>query len=469
MRIFLGQAYKFVRFALHTMVKCTIHTSWGDAMNRKKRISQPRTRGSRLGKARRAGERRKKKRVSAKSLIRKRRKIGGRKKAGRKPVRRKRAASRPAAPRSGKPIIVVADYAVPHYDRNTGSRNLYHYLKLFVKMGLDVKLIGADGIRHEPYTSELERQGIEVLNGQMRGSEFAAWLNGHKRDIRYAYLLRPHIAGAYLDPIRQHTRAKIIYNGVDFHYLRELRRYELDGDPLTLESANRFRDEEFALFAKSDVVYTVSEYEKALLEQQMPGKRVVAVPTYIYDEPIPLGEPIGFAERGGIVFVGNFSHQPNADGILWFVEEIMPLIVQRLPDATLTVIGSNPPPAVSAHESERVRMAGFVSDDELRAIYSRSRVIVVPLRYGAGVKGKLIEACAHGVPAVTTPIGAEGIAQVDEIAAVADSPERFAEQLVRLYSDQASWQSLRDSQIRYAERYLSIDYALSILSQDIGG
>lgn len=409
------------------------------------------------------------KRTAVKSLIRKRRKIGNRKKSGRKSLRRKRARRLPAALRSGKPIIVVADYAVPHYDRNTGSRNLYHYLKLFKKMGLDVKMIGADGIRHEPYTSELERQGIEVLNGQMRGSEFAAWLKRHRRDIRYAYLLRPHVAGAYLDPIRRHTRAKIIYNGVDFHYLRELRRYELDGDPQTLASANRFREEEFALFAKSDVVYTVSEYEKALLEQQMPGKRVVVVPTYIYEEPFPLGEPAGFAERSGIVFVGNFSHQPNADGILWFIQEILPLIRTEVPEATLTVVGANPPPAVAEHESEHVRMAGFVSDEELLAHYSRSRVIVVPLRYGAGVKGKLIEACAHGVPAVTTPIGAEGIAQVEEIAAVADSPERFAERLISLYRDPAGWQSLRDSQIRYAERYLSVDYALSILSQDIGG
>jgi glycosyltransferase involved in cell wall biosynthesis len=365
--------------------------------------------------------------------------------------------------------ILVIDHAVPHYDKDTGSRNLYQYLLLFARMGLDVKFFGADGIRHEPYTSVLEQQGVEVLSGRVQGCELEAWLGKYGGDIRYAYLLRPYIAGIYMDLVRKHTQAKIIYNGVDFHYLRELRRYELDGDPATLESANRFKEQEFALFAKSDVVYTVSEYEKALLDQQMPGKRVVAIPTYIYDEPFPLGENNGYEERSGMTFVGGFAHQPNTDGILWFTNEIFPLVSRELPEATLTIIGSNPPSEVTALGGDRIKVTGYVSDEELRAYYSVSRIVVAPIRFGAGVKGKIIEASAHGVPIVTTPIGAEGIIEANEIAVSADSPERFADHLIDLYRNRERWLESRNKQIRYAERYLSPDYALSIISQDIGG
>jgi len=385
-----------------------------------------------------------------------------------RPRQRRRAANEPRR-RADRKIMLVIDHFVPHYDRDTGSRSLYHYLRLFTQMGLEVKFYGADGIRHQPYTSELERQGIEVLNGRIQDGDMTGWLRRHRRDLKVVYLLRPHIAEIYMGRIRKHTQAKIIYNGVDFHYVRELRRYMVDGDPAALASAQRYREQEFRHFAGSDVVYTVSEYEKALLEQEMPGKRVAAIPTYVYEGPFPLGSRNEFEDRSGILFVGGFAHQPNADGIHWFAADIFPRIAQALPDAKLTIIGSNTPEAIAALGGERIHVAGSVTDEELAASYAASRIVIAPLRYGAGVKGKIIEAVAHGVPVVTTPVGAEGIAEASGIAAIADSPARFAELLIELYRDEERWQAMRDSQIHYAQRYLSPDYALSILIQDIGG
>jgi len=365
--------------------------------------------------------------------------------------------------------MLVIDHFVPHYDQDTGSRSLYQYLRLFARMGLKVKFFGADGVRYEPYASELERQGIAVLNGRIRNGELASWLKRRRRDLKVVYLLRPHVAERYMNLIRNYTQAKIIYNGVDFHYVRELRRYEVDGDPAALESANRYREQEFRHFAGSDVVFTVSEYEKSLLEQQMPGKRVVAIPTYMYEGPFPLGQRREFEERSGILFVGGFAHQPNADGIGWFAAHIFPLVGQDIPEAKLTIIGSNTPEAIAALGGERIRVAGSVTDEELAACYAASRIVVAPLRYGAGVKGKIIEAVAHGVPVVTTPVGAEGIAAASEIAAIADTPESFAERLIDLYGSRERWQAMRDRQIRYAEQYLSPNYALSILIPELGG
>jgi len=452
----------FVRPGPHTMVKCMTYKGWGDSVIRRvKKKRRERRRRIRWTTAKRSS------RSSVKSSPIKRRKPRRGMLRGR--TKRIRAAKPPLPDvRDGRMILVI-DHSVPQFDKDTGSRNLYQYLQLFSRMGLDVKFIGADGVRHEPYATALERVGVQVLSDPAQGIDLAKWLRKHGREIRYAYLLRPYIAGIYMDLVRKHTRAKLIYNGVDFHYLRELRRYELDGDPATLESANRFKEHEFMLFAKSDVIYTVSEYEKALLETHMPGKRVVAVPTYIYDEPFPLGESKSFEERSGLIFVGGFAHQPNADGIHWFVNEIFPLVSRELPDVTLTIIGSNPPPSVASLSSDRIKVTGYVSDEALRDFYSSARLAIAPVRFGAGVKGKIIEACAHGVPVVTTPIGAEGILDVNEIATSAESAERFADHIVDLYLDRGRWLETRNRQIRYSERYLGPDYALSILSQDIGG
>lgn len=371
--------------------------------------------------------------------------------------------------RSTRRMILVIDHSVPLYDKDTGSRNMYQYLQLFIRMGLDVKFFGADGIRHEPYTTTLEQLGIDLLSNKYKGQQFISWLRKQGRRIDYVYLLRPNIAGIYMDQVRKYTQAKIIYNGVDFHYLREQRKYEIDLNPATLASANQFKEQEFKLFAKSDVIYTVSDYEKSILDQEMPGKRVVVVPTYIYDQPFPLGENNGFAERTAITFVGGFAHLPNVDGILWFVREVFPLISREISDVTLTIIGSNPPQEIVSLNSDHIKVTGYISDDELRAYYSLSRVVVAPIRFGAGVKGKIIEASAYGIPVVTTPIGAEGIIDVNEIANSAESPEQFASQIIDLYCNQEKWLDRRNRQIHYAERYLNPSYALSILSQDIRG
>lgn len=371
--------------------------------------------------------------------------------------------------RSARRRILIIDQSVPLYDQDTGSRNIYQFVQLFVRMGLDVKFFGADGIRHEPYTSALERLGVEVLSNRFKGQQLRTWLRKHRRTLAYTYILRPNIANDYMNLVRKNTKAKIIYNGVDFHYLRELRKYEIDQNPDTLASSRRFKLQEFKIFAKSDVVYTVSEYEKAILEVEMPGKRVVVIPTYMYEQPFPLGENNSFAERKAITFVGGFAHLPNVDGILWFVREVIPLIAREIPDITINVIGSNPPAEIVSLGNEQIRVTGYISDEALHAYYSTSKVVVAPIRFGAGVKGKIIEACAYGVPVVTTTIGAEGIIDVNNIVINANTPDSFASQIVDLYRNEQRWSAIRNNQIQYAERYMSLKYAISILSQDLGG
>ncbi|MNP47804.1 hypothetical protein D3C76_1418810 [compost metagenome] len=155
------------------------------------------------------------------------------------------------------------------------------------------------------------------------------------------------------------------------------------------------------------------------------------------------------------------------DGILWFVREIWPLICQELPDALFVIMGSNPPPQILELNGNGIWVAGNVPDDVLEWFYSRTRVVVAPLRYGAGVKGKIIEAVERGIPVVTTSMGAEGIKEADTFLRVADFKEEFALSVTELYRNDGLWQHMRDRQTNYAGRYLTTDYAISVLAQDI--
>ena len=357
----------------------------------------------------------------------------------------------------------MLDHFVPHYDRDTGSRTLYQYLRLFREMGFRVRFAGYDSTRYEPYTSELTRMGVQVLDGSAEAME--AWLRLNGKRIAYAYVNRPHVAEKFMDPLRRLTQAVVVYNAVDLGYLREMRRAELEQNPIAMAQALQLKEKELQWFRMSDIVCTVSEYEKAVLESEVPGKPVAVVPTFFYDPPFPVGLGTPWETRTDLTFVGGFSHSPNVDGVFWFVRDVLPLIRARLPHVRFNIIGSNPPPEIAALANETIQVTGYVPDEELERLYGQTRVAVAPLRYGAGVKGKIIEAVARGIPVVTTSIGIEGIPEPAEVIAVADTPEAFAAQVADLYENGERWRFMRDRQIAYADRYLTAAYAGQVLAQ----
>jgi glycosyltransferase involved in cell wall biosynthesis len=374
-------------------------------------------------------------------------------------LRRRRARSRKPQPK----ILLVLDHFVPHYDKDTGSRTLFQYIRLFLEMGFRVRFAGYDSTRYEPYTSELTRMGVQVLDGSTGAME--AWLRRNGKHVAYAYVNRPHVAEKYFDQLRRLTNAVIVYNAVDLGYLREMRRAEVEQNPEAMVHAQQLKAQELHWFRSSDVVCTVSEYEKAVLESEIPGKRVVAVPTFFYNPPFPLGYGTSYELRTDLSFVGGFNHSPNADGVFWFVREVLPLIQAKIPNIRFNIIGSNPTPEIMALEGNGIHVTGYVPDEELERLYGQTRVVVAPLRYGAGVKGKVIEAVARGIPVVTTSIGVEGITEHAEVIAEADTPEEFAIQVADLYENQERWLFTRGRQTEYSMRYLTVDYARQVLSE----
>ena len=175
-----------------------------------------------------------------------------------------------------------------------------------------------------------------------------------------------------------------------------------------------------------------------------------------------------FAQREGLLFVGGFAHPPNADAVLWFAREIFPRIRQRLPQVNFYVVGSKVTEEIQALHSEEngIIIKGFVSEEELTKLYASCRMVVVPLRYGAGVKGQVVEAIYHGAPILTTTVGAEGIPHVETVLEIANAPELFAEKTAELYGDEERLLAMCRKTQTYIREYFSIDAAWKVIEED---
>lgn len=352
-----------------------------------------------------------------------------------------------------KKTIVVIDHYVPHFDKDAGSRLTFRMLALLVKLGYNVKFIGDNFYRHEPYTTVLQQMGIEVLYGPWYRDNWKSWMADNKKYIDAFFVHRPHIATKYIDTIRSITDAKIVYFGHDLHYLRELRQYEIEKNPQLLKSSEKWQKIETELVEKSDIALTLSIDEKSILERDTKSNSIHILPAYYYTH---FNEPISdFSERNNLLFVGGFSHEPNVDGMIWFANEVFPLLQQKIPDIKLQVAGSNPPETVKSLASSGIQVLGYVTDEELSKLYDHSRLVIIPLRYGAGVKGKTIEALHHAIPFVSTNIGIEGLENIDEVTRGYNQPEEFANAIIDLYSNNNKLINQSKKGFDYANKYLS--------------
>lgn len=354
---------------------------------------------------------------------------------------------------NGKKTIVVVDHYVPHFDRDAGSRHTFQYLELFKSLNLNIKFIGDNFYKHEPYTTVLQQMGVEVLYGVHYRDNWQRWMLDNKDKIDYVYLNRPHISIKYIDFIKQNLNAKVLYFGHDLHFFREQKQYEVEKKPELLVSAQQWKETETYLFNQADVILTPSEEEKTIIIKLVPNKKVQSIQLFFYKS---LNDPItDFTNRKSLLFVGGFNHKPNVDGILWFVKEIWPKVKSKLPDVALTIVGSNAPEEILALADGSVLIKGYVSDSELQQLYSEARLIMIPLRYGAGVKGKVLEAMYYGVPFVTTEDGIEGLPGDISFIEPANSAEDFANRVAEYYTAEENLAGFSRQEVKYIEQNFS--------------
>lgn len=367
----------------------------------------------------------------------------------------------------GKEIILVVDHYVPTFDRDAGSKTTYQYLKMFLKKGYVVKFLGDNFLHEEPYSTTLQQMGIEVLYGDGYAAGIWDWLKENGDEISYAYLNRPHIATKYVDYIRDYTGIKVIYYGHDLHFLRLGREYALTGDIEIKREADYWKSVELTMMHKAAVSYYPSYVEIDAIHAIDGSIRAKAITAYVYDTFLTDIRD-DFAKREGLLFVGGFAHPPNADAVLWFAREIFPGIRERIPGIKFYVVGSKVTDEIRALEQDGngIIIKGFVSEEELESLYASCKLVVVPLRYGAGVKGKVVEAIYNGAPIVTTSTGAEGIPFVESVLETADEAEQFADRVVNLYRDNERCRELCRKTQDYIKKYFSLDGAWKVIEED---
>lgn len=364
----------------------------------------------------------------------------------------------------GKPTLLMVDHYVPHFDKDAGSRTVYQYLRLFVKAGFNVKFIGDNFYQHEPYTTALQQMGVEVLYGPECAQHWKDWIRDNAEHIDYVFLNRPHIAPKYLEFIRQNTKARIIYYGHDLAFLREMREFEITGDSSFRDSAIEWKPKELALMRAADMAYYPSYVEVDEIHAIDPTVKVKAIPAYLFENVKWEGYDHG--ARKDIMFIGGFGHRPNVDAVKWIADEILPELLKYLPDVKIHILGSNAPKEVLELANEHLIIEGFVTDEQLEWFYRNMRISLVPLRYGAGIKGKVVEAMRFGTPVVTTSTGAEGIPDAEKAMLIEDDGKELARKLAELYNDAEKLVSMSENCIGYIQDNYSPSNAIRVIGPE---
>jgi O-antigen biosynthesis protein len=356
--------------------------------------------------------------------------------------------------------VLVIDHCTPTPNQDSGSIDAYNIMLLLREMDFQVTFIPEDNFLYmPPYTTDLQRAGIEVLYAPYYTSVDQHLKNcGDRYDL--AFLFRPVVAERHMSALRKLCpKAIVLFHTVDLHFLRMMREIELNADESKTKAAIEMRQRELALITAADVATVVSTEELAMLSKYLPNEKIRLLP---YSRHIA-GTNKGFNQRRDIVFVGGYQHTPNIDAVQYFVTEIMPLLRKSLPGVHFYAVGSKPPAEIKALACEDVIITGFVED--LDPLLDKMRVSVAPLRYGAGIKGKIGSAMAVGLPVVATTLAAEGMSlSHGENILVADGAEAFAKTIAKIYHDEPLWNRISQNGLEFAENSWGSEAAWQILS-----
>ena len=366
-----------------------------------------------------------------------------------------------AKDRMAKHRVLILDHCTPTPDQDAGSVTVYNLMLLLREMNFQVTFIPESNFLYVPgYTSALQGAGIEVL--------YAPYCTSVSKHLKVAgnrydlvFMFRPTVVERHIKSVRKYcVRAKVLFHTVDLHFLRMSREAELLDSPVKKKTAAEMKQRELAAIraVDSSIVHSTTELE--LLRLELPLERIHVFPLIIDIQ----GTEKGFNDRRDLIFLGGYKHTPNVDAVKYFVNDVMPFIRQRLPGVCFYAVGSHPPAEIFALQAEDVIVTGFVED--LHPLLDEMRISIAPLRYGAGIKGKIGTAMAAGLPVIATSLAAEGMSlSAGQNILVADGAEAFAGAVVQLYGDENLWGKLSRNGLVFAEKVWGAESAWDTLNR----
>jgi len=342
--------------------------------------------------------------------------------------------------------ILYIDHYVPEYDKDAGSLLIYYVLGILSYLEHHVTFWPDNLKKTEPYTTELQQKGVEVIYGP---NNFESYIKRYGKDFDYCIISRAHIAPKYIDLVKKYSKAcKIIYDAIDLSFLRESREAELKNDHSLQNISIETKQLESDIIRKSDITILKTKEEANIINNENLTSSIAIIPTI----EIPPDEFIPYSSRKDILFLGGFQHPPNIDSLEYTLKEIFPKLHTKLPDVKLLVVGSNAPKEVIdlCSKFDNVDFLGYVKD--VKKYLKECRLLIAPLRFGAGMKGKITQSMAYGLVVITTPIGAEGISNENEnLMMISESENDFANKTYDAYTNEKLWTEISTNANKYAK------------------
>jgi len=358
-----------------------------------------------------------------------------------------------ARPEFHKHILVIGVRMLTP-DIDGGSLRVFRLLTILRELSCSLTFIARFPRSWPPYTDRLQQDSDRLREIGVQVPPVGS-VEEHLRQHGSLYdivILYTENVAEFADCVRRHVpQAALLFDTSDLSHIRFYREAKVTGSVRALRLALRAKRRELAAVERVDCTLVVSPEEKSVLERECPGARVHIV-TNVHEVR---GSARPFLERKDILFVGSFEHAPNLDAVGYFVREVFPLIRKEIPGVKFYVVGHNPPDYVRDLACDDVILTGHVPDVSL--YLDRCRLSVAPLRFGSGVKIKVLTSMGHGVPVVATTVGAEGMCLTHgKDVLVADGPEDFCRAVVALYQDAHLWDRLSRNGLEVISRRFSL-------------
>lgn len=354
--------------------------------------------------------------------------------------------------RRSAPVILVIDHHIPQPEEDAGSKCTFQYLTLLVSLGCVVKFVPWKYGCLDVFNTSLTSLGVELIHPM----SLSAWIKLHGRDVHTILFFRSSVMADLAAELRPDTSARFILCIADMESLRESRNPNF----LHRESIRALSDEQEA-FRWAQGIATHSTVERDLIRSQVSSSTLVTViPNHIIYHP---QKKLLKHKKDSILFVGGFLHEPNRDALAWLIDEVASHIHTHLPDIRIIVAGSYIPSS-SVKRATDLEFVHHPSEEKLVQLYEQARVSLAPLRYGAGAKGKIIESLVHGVPVITTPIGAEGFSE-HVPCLVGKDAEELSLHILSLFHNESLHKKLSRDGLTYIGKYFSPLTALSALRE----
>jgi O-antigen biosynthesis protein len=341
--------------------------------------------------------------------------------------------------------ILVVDAVTPTPDKDSGSVDTYNFLKIFKELGYHVTFIPENLQYCMEYTHALRRLGVECVHVPWYASIEKA-VERYAASADFVFLYRAYIADPLYPIVRKHgPHAKIIFDTVDLHFLRKKREAEIYKSQKKLLFAQYMRNLELGLIKKVDATIILNSFEIELINELIPAAKLFHIPV-VRDIPGSSGVP--WENRQNIAFIGGYNHPPNIDAVIFFVNEVWPHLKAGGFPGNFIIAGSEMPDEISALATDDIIVRGYVRD--LSDLFNACRFSVAPLRYGAGMKGKVISSLSYGVPCIGTSVAFEGTGLIPGVhVLVEDDPQKMAALILYAYGNQSLWEKLSVAGLNY--------------------